>query len=105
MRPPESFSTAAAKFLAYWSGAAWMVGVVIFITKVCCCACAAPSVSAPDKAHRLAAAAARRIGRALKSISSSSHRTPLGGGQIVVACGLPRATALGTPRGDPIFDA
>src|ERR1700683_2861770 len=54
MRPPESFSTTAAKFLAHVSGMSWMVGVEIFIT-MGCCACTAPSGSANDETSAPAA--------------------------------------------------
>src|SRR5665213_1362583 len=55
MRPPLSFSTAAPKTFPYSSSTAWMVGVVIFITKVLSCACATPHVSANTPAAAVAA--------------------------------------------------
>src|ERR1700687_2473935 len=59
MRPPESFSSAAPKFLAKVSGTSLMVGVEIFIRNVLSCARAAPSVSISETAQTPATAAVR----------------------------------------------
>src|SRR4029077_16759964 len=67
MRPPESFSSAAPKFLAKVSGTSLMVGVEIFMTNVC--AGAAPDHSA--RAQTPAAAAAVCIKAVARRMSFS----------------------------------
>src|SRR6185437_8693966 len=88
MRPPESFSTAAAKFADHLSGISWIVGVEIFIKYDFCCACAVLDGAANDSTRAPAAAiAAARNSHSIERMTSSQPGFPKPGIHAARNCG------------------